>query len=923
MVCPACARENPDDGRFCAGCGAELDSDSSATMTNVTPAAPASRAVRAPAATTPRAASRAASQSATNALSISSSNPQGSRFVPGAVLLDRYRVVALAGRGGMGEVYRADDLKLGQTVALKFLPETVAQDGAALARFHREVRIARQVSHPSVCRVFDIGEVDSLPFLTMEYVDGEDLASLMRRIGRLSPDKALEIARQICAGLAAAHEHGILHRDLKPANVMLDGRGKARITDFGLAGLADEMREEDARAGTPAYMSPEQLAGTEVTQRSDIYALGLVLYELFTGKRAFEASSFKELVRLRESGTLSTPSSVAKDVDPVVERVILRCLEKDPAKRPATALQVAAALPGGDPLAAALAAGETPSPEMVAAAGENEGLDRKIAWACLAGVFLIGALTIVLNQKIKIFRDIPFDKPPEVLVERARETLKHLGYTAPHADSAHGFAIDSEIVRYIARQSSSPGRWKNLDEGEGCFWYRESPRPLQAEEFFKDNMNVGAVTSDDPPQATSGMTLVWLTSQGDLLGFAAVPPQKENPGTAVAPAPPDWNVLFASAGLDPARWTLAEPLWTPNSYADARAAWTGTRAGHPDDPLRIEAAAYRGRVVSFRIIGPWTRAVRMQPYQQTTGQKISNFIVVTIFIGLIVGGAVIARYNLQHGRGDRRGAFRIAAAVAVLMTVNWIFGASHLASFAEVGQFIMFASWALFASGLMWLLYIALEPLVRRRWPVAIVSWSRLLAGGWRDPLVGRDILVGSVAAVLLALIGAVGGQLPAWAGHPPEVPDFFPAILLLGARGVITHLAWSCVIQLLLAFGLMFLMLFMRWLLRNEWLAAAVVVAVMALQGTAQSSAPHLVGPAVVLIWAILVLTILRFGLVAAMTLLVFSVFLDAFPITTDTSAWYASTGYIAILLMAAIAFYGFRTSLGGKPMFGAPDAA
>ena len=132
------------------------------------------------------------------------------------MLAERYRIVALAGKGGMGEVYRAEDLKLGQTVALKFLPEELAGDAAALARFHREVRVARQVSHPNVCRVFDIGETGGLAFLSMEYVDGEDLGSLLRRIGRLPQDKAVEIARQMCAGLAAAHEFGVLHRDLKP-----------------------------------------------------------------------------------------------------------------------------------------------------------------------------------------------------------------------------------------------------------------------------------------------------------------------------------------------------------------------------------------------------------------------------------------------------------------------------------------------------------------------------------------------------------------------------------------------------------------------------------------------------------------------------------------------------------------------------------
>ena len=173
------------------------------------------------------------------------------RFVPGTILAERYRIVGLLGKGGMGEVYRADDLKLGQPVALKFLPDHLLSDGAALARFHREVRVARQVSHKNVCRVYDIGEVDGRHFLSMEFIKGEELSSLLRRIGRLPEDKAIQIARQICAGLAAAHDVGVLHRDLKPANVMIDENGNARITDFGLAGLTEEFADDEVSPARP------------------------------------------------------------------------------------------------------------------------------------------------------------------------------------------------------------------------------------------------------------------------------------------------------------------------------------------------------------------------------------------------------------------------------------------------------------------------------------------------------------------------------------------------------------------------------------------------------------------------------------------------------------------------------------------------
>jgi serine/threonine-protein kinase len=306
------------------------------------------------------------------------------RFIAGEILVDRYRIVGLLGKGGMGEVYRAEDLKLGQPVALKFLPDHLMSDVGALNRFHREVRVARQVSHKNVCRVYDIGEVGGHSFLSMEYIKGEELSSLLRRIGRLPVDKAVQLARQICAGLAAAHEAGVLHRDLKPANIMIDGDGNARILDFGLAGLAEEFADDELAAGTPAYMAPEQLDGSECTVRSDIYSLGLLFYELFTAKRAFNAATLGELIALRRSdATPTNPSSIVSDLDPLIERIIDRCLQKNPALRPASALQVAAALPGGDPIAAALAAGETPSPEMIAAAPTEGALRPLVAIAFL------------------------------------------------------------------------------------------------------------------------------------------------------------------------------------------------------------------------------------------------------------------------------------------------------------------------------------------------------------------------------------------------------------------------------------------------------------------------------------------------------------------------------------------------------------
>jgi serine/threonine-protein kinase len=268
------------------------------------------------------------------------------RFVPGTLLNERYRIVALLGRGGMGEVYRADDLKLGQPVALKFLPEMLARDAEARAHFYAEVRLGRQVSHPNVCRLYDLVEIEGHHCLSMEYVDGEDLATLLRRIGHLPADKAVGFARDVLAGLAAAHDKGVIHRDLKPANIMLDGKGRACITDFGIAMLAGDARA--GFAGTPLYMAPEQLDGAPASVHSDLYAFGLVLYEALTGRRAFAGESMDALKAQRTHDEPPRLPDTVRDVAPVVEDIVRRCLAPNPQQRPSSAAAVLSILSGLD-----------------------------------------------------------------------------------------------------------------------------------------------------------------------------------------------------------------------------------------------------------------------------------------------------------------------------------------------------------------------------------------------------------------------------------------------------------------------------------------------------------------------------------------------------------------------------------------------
>jgi serine/threonine protein kinase len=254
-------------------------------------------------------------------------------FKAGDVFADRYRMVARIGQGGMAEVWQADDLLLRAPIALKLIHSRSAE-----ARRHviNEVKLARQITHPAVCRVFDVGEAGDTVFYSMELVR-EDLQALLKRVGRLSPEKVIDIAHQLCAGLAAAHAKGVLHRDLKPANVLIDDDGRVRIADFGIAVTRAE-GERPGLAGTPDYMAPEQKdPGGPVTEQTDLYALGMVLYELTTGQHPFG--------RAAGSSRLVKPSALVRDVDPQLERALVKVLAPRAANRPVSAAAFAASLP--------------------------------------------------------------------------------------------------------------------------------------------------------------------------------------------------------------------------------------------------------------------------------------------------------------------------------------------------------------------------------------------------------------------------------------------------------------------------------------------------------------------------------------------------------------------------------------------------
>jgi serine/threonine-protein kinase len=915
--CPSC-QAITSSGSFCSACGASLiDPASTPTVSSISQAT-GKGVSYAPPPSTP------------------GSDPRsGERFLPGAVLAGRYRIVGLLGRGGMGEVYRADDLKLGQPVALKFLPRGLDQDARHLELFLNEVRSARQVSHPNVCRVFDVGEVE-VPqagpgqvqhYLSMEYVDGEDLASLLRRIGRLPQDKAIQIARQLCAGLAAAHEQGILHRDLKPANVMIDGRGRAKITDFGLAGLAEQIEQRDLRSGTPTYMAPEQLAGKEVTLRSDVYALGLVLYELFTGKRPFRADTPAELAQAQQESTPTTPSDFVEALDPVAERAIMRCLERDPAERPSSALAVAASFPGGDPLQAALAAGETPSPEIVAAAGPAGGMRPGVATACLVTVLVSIFATAFFADRIWLANRLPMEKSFEVLKANAREIIQDLGYDEPPDDRAASIELDMVGYSRAVQTADGPPMTEVIQQPNQplvSLLYRQSPRAIVPRQLG------GSVTASDP-SSTPGDITVLLDLTGKLDYLRVTPERVER--SEEDPARPDWPKLFEVAGLKLEEFEPTEPQLQPPDYADARMAWSGVLTNRGDTPVRIEAAALRGKPVYFRKVVPTDGSLwsgeDAQDFSPPKPIVVGFLVVLLLGFVLVAGGAIfLVVRSLRLGRGDRRGALRIAMAVFVLRMLHWTLTAHHTPSLNELYLAAVAISGALTLAVLFWGGYVALEPYVRRFWPESLVSWSRLLSGRFRDPLVGRDILVGFTVSAGLGAVGSFLFWLAESRALIPILANQGHDSAMQGGRFVIGKLFSTPLQCLSFASVLILLFLVLRLIARRTWLALVIMSVLWGLLMGLQfmmlqfARGPSLGAFLVGLTWGALMSVVvvgllIRFGVLALFADFFCSLLVTGFAITADTSAPYFSTSLIGPLAAALLAVFAYRAALAGRALF------
>jgi serine/threonine-protein kinase len=835
----------------------------------------------------------------------SGSTPSGhnkgdQQMAPGTLLAGRYRIVAPLGRGGMGLVYRAEDLRLGETVALKFLPAALANDPVWLERFYVEVRTAREVTHPNVCRVHDLVEFTTddgheLRFLTMEYVDGENLADLLRRFGRLPTDKAMELAGQITAALAAAHAKGVLHRDIKPANVMIDGRGQAKLADFGLA-IAGDAASGSEVAGTPGYIAPELLRGAQATGRSDLYALGLVLYELMTGRRAVKDGK----------AVTGSVRQYAPDIPAEAERAVLQCLETEPAQRPASAAQVLTAFPAKNALEAAIARGETPSPEMVADSADETPMELWKAWAMLGAVCAVLAATWIAAGYGGYMAVKPPQLSPDEMRGRAQQYLRDFGYPTKGVVQYMALQGNFAVLDWYSQQGTPEQKraFAKSPQGSVQGWYEQSQTENLLQQISRGSVLTGLAKIDD----IAGSELAVVDSDGNLLGMGANPMGEPGPG----PKTMDWAGALKATGLDGASLTEQKADFVPRYAFDERRSWTGWYPGHPELKIGVDAAAWRGRLDYLRVTGPWDRQAALLTSRVTA-------VAWNIVGGVaLVVGLLLAIYNLRRKRGDMRSATRLAVLFLVLSTLVFVFmvpmGSHHPGDYLNAYQ--EWLGGTLRLAALIWVAYVAVEPLTRKRIPQLLVASSLVLQGRWRSVRVGREILTGALVGAGIELWFQTAHALQ-WGRWPGSTLDIFPSQVLSGLREFLGGWFFYTGGALIQAAQLTVLLTLFLVVFKNRWIAISLIAILIVLQADTRGSVltAAMVSGGLALGAAYLYL---RVGLVAVVTSYIASNTSDSSAWTHDFSSWTLPETLWSVTIVLAIAAFGFWLAIGGQKPLG-----
>lgn len=800
------------------------------------------------------------------------------RFEPGTRIAERYRLERRLGLGGMGELYLAHDELLDQAVALKFPAPALAGDARGVALLLDEARSARAVVHPGVCRMFDAGLHAGQPFLTMEYVPGENLAERLRRAGALTGAEARRLALELAEALAAIHACGWLHRDIKPANVMLDAGGHVRLTDFGIAvrpGGSGALA--GALAGTPGYLAPEVLSGTPASVSSDIHGWALVLYEAVVGQRA----------------PAGGPRVLPPGLDPVLERLLVASLAPTPAARPASAALLVRVLSTSDPLEAVLLLGERPSPKVIAASGARGLLGRRAALALFGLALALLGLYLAVQPRVFSLERAGLARAPDEAARQLRALLERV--LPARSVGARAWGYDQLTEEPVSGLHYARGL---LDaHGRVLFWYRESNTELVNTDAL-DLVTRGArVDLLNPAPSAWGSAALATTADGRLFFFQHTP----QPDLVAARAPSvDWSRFYAAAGLD-ARALVPSPARLPLvSAADRRDSYVLHLEGRE---TRLETGSLGGVPTLFSL----TQVARPEDGDiDRVARARLAFDYVYLAAPLLLAGLLVPAWiNLRAGHADPWGAFRLALFVFLTAYDAFLLSAHHRAAWADEAVFLVLGlSGPLLRALGLWGLYMGTEPWVQRFWPRCLVSWSRVLAGRLLDPLVGSHGLIGLAAGVAFALAEvaygattawATGAALPVAARLPQALPDLRQALATL--CGLPNE---ACVLALLF----LALLGLSRLLLRSTPLALLAAGTLFGLETLLTARLP-----AAALLWLVLpqvvlgAVLLLRYGLLPYAIALATVELLRQFPMSLARASWYAWAGTLGALTLVGFA--------------------
>lgn len=845
-----------------------------------------------------------------------SSGDDASLRAPGTMIAGRYRIVSRLGKGGMGVVYRADDLTLNQTVAIKFLPAEVASNPAWLERFRNEARLARSVTHPNVCRVHDIGESQGEFFLTMEFVPGEDLSGLLRRIGRVAGDRAVLIARQVCMGLAAAHRAGVLHRDLKPANIMIDAEGNARITDFGIAGMSGQIAEREVCAGTPAYMAPEQIAGRDVSTQSDLYSLGLVLYELFSGQPAFHATTFGDYLSLHESATPAPLSNTVHDLPDGIEAIINQCLDKDPRNRPASALHVAAALPGVDVLHMAIESGMTPSPDLVAAAPARKG-DPKKRLLFVGGALSLITLAVVLRSTFPIQWDAMGASPPSALIERARQLLSTSGLAMQGANEAWGFEVTEDAWRAASaafEDSNQEHIIAPAEPSEPCFFFRQSDQPLIASAWENVFWGSGRATIQDPHPAGSTDRIVIFDKNGQLifLGADVHSSRAEAASQSESESVATLDSLARAAGWSADSLALGSSEKLDDERPHCRITTIEPAGGNGTASRSAMVCATETGLALFSVGRPATFDAPGVGGAGTDRKAAIITLQRAMFLVLQVIAFILGVVKLRGDKADLQGALRLAVFVILIEAIARVLRLPAWGTIHDlVAQLSMSMIRAAGVGALLGVSFMALDAYARRIWPHLLVTWNRLLLRRWGDADVRFHILLGTTVGCWWSFSAAAERAIIVASGIAPR-PFFASEFVIEKLRGLVPAMAsYLQSVQQAVVFGLLFLLMIVviRMGLRKARLSAVVCGLVLAVllvpRGLHPFTAWFFVGVASI---GVGIWMMIQYGLLSLVSAIFVHSVINMTPMNLGSGSWTFDYSIFSILIVLSLIGYGAR---------------